>query len=152
MASKITVNQIKKLRDSTGAGMMEVKKALTEAGGSQAKAKELILKWGVAKADKRSDKEANEGQIYSYVHPGGRVGALVKVACETDFVANSSDFQTLCKELSLQVASMNPKDVKDLLAQSYIRDPKKKIDDLVKETAAKVKEKIEVSQIVRLSL
>lgn len=149
---KVTITEIKKLREATGAGIVDVKKALVQAKGNSQKAKKLLTKWGVKKADKRKNKKTSEGLVEAYVHSGGRVGAMVMVKCETDFVANSDDFVSLCKELSLQVAAMNPKNVKELLAQDYIRDPKKKIDDLVKETAAKVKEKIVVDQIVRLSL
>ena len=144
----VKLNDIKKLRSETHAGVMEAKKALIEAKGDQDRAKTLLNKWGMAKAAEREGKEAAEGLVYSYIHPGGRAGAMVKLACETDFVARSSEFVNLAKELSLQVASMNPKSVKELLAQAYIRDPKKKMEDLIKEVAAKVKEKVELKEAV----
>jgi len=150
--TKVTSKEIKRLREATGAGIMEVKKALEEAKGSEKQAKQILKKKGLEKLKKRADKATAEGQVYAYVHAGGRVGALVMVKCETDFVAKSEEFQNLCKELAMQVASMEPKDVKELLKQDYIRDPKKKVGDLVKETAAKVKENVVVEKIVRLSL
>jgi len=150
--SQVTMKDIKNLRDKTGAGIMEVKKALEEAKGDEKKAKEILKKQGLAKVAKRADKATGEGQIYSYIHNGGRVGAMVEVRCETDFVARGNDFQSLCKELAMQAVSMNPKDVKDLLKQDYIRDSSKKMGDLVKETAAKVKENITVKQMARMEL
>ena len=149
--SKVTAKQVKSLRNETGAGILAVKNALEEAKGNDTKAKEILKKKGLEKVSKRGDKEANEGQVYTYSH-GGRMGAMVKVNCETDFVANSDEFVTLAKELAMQVASMDPKDVKELMSQAYIRDSKKKIEDLVNEVAAKVKEKVEVTEIARMSL
>jgi len=150
--TKVTMKDIKNLRDKTGAGIMEVKKALEEGKGDEKKAKQILKKQGLAKVAKRVDKATGEGQIYAYIHNGGRVGAMVEVRCETDFVARGNDFQLLCKELAMQAVSMNPKDVKDLLKQDYIRDSSKKMGDLVKETAAKVKENITVKQMARMEL
>jgi len=150
--TKIDLSQVKKLREETGLGIMEVKKALVEAKGDVKKAKEVLRKSGLKKLAKRDDKETGEGQVYSYVHAGGSMGALVKVLCETDFVANSEGFVNLCKELAMQAASMKPKDVSELLEQSYIRDPKKKIKDLVEEAAITFKEKVVVADIARLEL
>lgn len=92
------------------------------------------------------------GQVYAYIHSGGRIGAMVKVLCETDFMGRSEEFMALCKEIAMQVASMEPKNIKVLLKQAYIRDPKKTIADLINEAAAKCKEKIVIKEIVRLSL
>ncbi len=150
--TKIAAKEIKALRDKTGAGIMEVKKALEEAAGDAQKAKDILKKKGVEKLKKRSGKETNEGHVFSYVHAGGKVASLVKLVCETDFVARGEEFQKLGKELSMQVAGMDPKDVKDLLDQAYIRDPKRKVKELVEEVAVKVKEKVEVGQIARLSV
>ncbi|MEK7513783.1 MAG: hypothetical protein AAB430_00585 [Patescibacteria group bacterium] len=94
----------------------------------------------------------SEGQVYAYIHNGGRVGAMVKVLCETDFMGRSEEFTALCKELAMQVASMKPKNVKELLKQTYIRDSKRTVKDLVVQAAAKFKEKIRVSEIARISL
>jgi elongation factor Ts len=150
--TKVTAKEVKQLRQATGAGIMAVKKALEEAKGNKKKAREILKKKGLEKLKKRAGKATGEGQVYSYIHAGGRVGAMVMVKCETDFVARSQEFETLCKELAMQVASMKPKNVKELLKQDYIRDPKKKVGDLVKEMAAKVKENVLVEKIVRLSL
>jgi len=149
---KVSVATIKKLRQDTGAGMMEIKSALEKAKGSVKTAKDILKKQGLAKAAKRADKKTNEGQVFSYVHNGGRVGAMVEVRCETDFVARSKVFQHLGKELAMQIASMNPKDVKALLKQDYIRDSGKKIADLVKEAAVKVKENVVVAGMSRMEL
>ncbi|MFH1280705.1 MAG: elongation factor Ts [Candidatus Beckwithbacteria bacterium] len=148
--SKISLQEVKKLRKETGLGIMEVKKALTQAKGDVRKAKELLKKSGLEKLAKRGNKETGEGKVYAYVHAGGAVGALVKVLCETDFVANSDGFVNLCKELAMQVASMKPKNVKELLAQKYIRNPKKSIKDLVEEAGITFKEKVVIGDIARL--
>ena len=103
----ISAGQVKELRERTGVGMMECKKALTEAGGDVEKAIEQLRKSGVAKAAKKAGREASEGVIDAYIHPGGRVGVLIEVNCETDFVARTEDFQTLVKNLAMQVAAMN---------------------------------------------
>lgn len=151
MPTKVDLKTIKTLRDETGAGIMEVKQALEATKGNLTKAKEWLKKQGASKTAKRADKEANEGQVFGYVH-NGRVGAMVKINCETDFVGNSAEFQKLGKEIAMQIASMGPKNVAELLKQSYIRDAKVKIDDLVKELGIKVKEKITISEIARISL
>ena len=152
MVKPVDLNQIKTLREATGVGIMEAKKALTEAGGEVKKATELLKKWGAEKLAGRQDKETKEGQVFAYVHSGGRIGALVEVNCETDFVARSAEFQTLGKELALQVASMEPKTVKGLLKQTYIRDSSKKVTDLIAELAVKVKEKIIISAFDRFAI
>lgn len=149
---KISIEMIKKLREETGAGVMEVKKALEESAGDRKKALDWIKKKGLAKVEKRADKEARQGRISSYVHHGGRVASMVEIACETDFVGKTEEFGKLGQEISMQVASMNPKDVKSLLIQEYIRDPKKKISDLVSEVASKTGEKIELKRFVRYQL
>jgi len=149
---KVTAQQIRRLREETGAGMMAIKSALEKAKGKAAKAKEILKKQGLEKIAKRDEKQASEGQVYAYTHAGNRVAAVVKVNCETDFVANSDEFSQLVKELALQIASMEPKNIKELLKQAYIRDPKRKIQDLVDEVAAKVKEKVVVTEIARISL
>lgn len=149
---KITAKQIKTLRDKTSAGIMEVRSALEEALGNEKKAIEILKIKGTEKLKKRDSKETNEGQVFSYVHAGGRMASLVKIGCETDFVARGEEFQKLGRELAMQVASMEPKDVKELLSQAYIRDPKRKVKELVEEVAIKVKEKVVVSEIARLSV
>ncbi len=105
----ITAEAVKKLREKTGAGMMDCKKALEASNGDFDKAIEFLRKKGAAIAQKRSDKTADQGVIESYIHTGGRVGTLVELNCETDFVAKTPDFQRLAKDLAMQVAAMSPK-------------------------------------------
>ncbi len=151
MAVKINLDQIKALREETGAGIMEAKKALVTAKGDNTKAKKILEKLGAEKIAKR-DAATNEGQVFTYVHHDGKLGALVKITCETDFVANSREFQALGKEVAMQVASMEAKNVEELLKQDYIRDTTKTIAQLVDEAAVKVKEKLTVTEVVRLKV
>ena len=104
----ITADQVKQLREMTGAGMMECKKALAETGGDLEKAVDALRKSGAAKAEKRSGRTANEGRVDAYIHPGNRVGVLVEVNCETDFVARTDEFQRLVRDLAVQVAGLAP--------------------------------------------
>jgi elongation factor Ts len=106
--AEITANAVKALREKTGAGMMECKKALTEAAGDETKAIEILRKLGVASAEKRSGRVAAEGAVGSYIHMGGKVGVLVEVNCETDFVARGEDFQTFVKDIAMHIAAMDP--------------------------------------------
>ena len=108
----ITAGQVKELREKTGAGMMECKAALTEADGDQDKAVELLRKKGLASAAKRAGRATSNGVVGSYIHMGGKVGVLVEVNCETDFVARTDDFQTLVKELALHIAASDPRYVR----------------------------------------
>lgn len=104
----ISASQVSELRARTGAGMMDCKKALTEAGGDLDAAVDFLRKAGIAKAEKKAGREAGEGLVWSYIHPGNRVGVLIEVNCETDFVARTSDFQTLVNDLAMQVAAASP--------------------------------------------
>ncbi len=104
----ITAAMVKQLRDKTGAGMMDCKKALQEAEGDFDKAVEILRKKGIAKAAKRAGREANEGVVTAYIHPGSKLGVLVEINCETDFVANTDDFQTFAKNIAMHIAASNP--------------------------------------------
>lgn len=148
----ISTDLIKELREKTSAGVMDCKKALEDAKGDIEKAAEILRKRGIEKADKKSERETLQGLVEGYIHSNGKIGALVEVACETDFVARTEDFKALCHEIAMQVASMDPKDVPDLLKQEYIRDNTKTISDLIKETIAKLGENIVVRKIARMSL
>lgn len=147
-----TIDGIKKLRTETGAGVMDVKKALEDAGGDVEKAKKLLQEQGVAKAAKKSDREAAEGLVASYIHNNGKIGAIVEVFCETDFVARTDDFQKLAHELAMQVTATDPQDADELLQQDYIREPSKTVQDLVNEVIAKVGENIRVGRFVRFQI
>ncbi len=143
------INQIKKLREETGAGVMSCKKAIDQAKGDYQKAKQLIKKWGLLKAKEKSEGSANVGYITSYVHQDSRIGVLVELWCQTDFVARNSMFQKLAHEIALQIAAMNPKDLDELLEQQYIRDPSKTIEELINENIAVLKEKIRIGRFCR---
>jgi elongation factor Ts len=144
------MDAIKKLREESGAGIMDVKKALTESQGDVKKAKEWLKKKGLQLADKKADRETGVGQVFSYVHFNGKIGSLVKIACETDFVAKTDDFQKLGKEVAMQIASTDPQSVDELLGQDYLRDPSKTVEQLVKEVSGKTGENVRVAAIMRL--
>jgi elongation factor Ts len=163
----ISLDDVKKLREETGAGMLETKKALEEAGGDFKKAKDVLNERGFAAATKRSDRETAEGLVQSYIHHNGRVGALVEVNCESDFVARTDDFKELVSAIALQVAGTSPKYVdKDempadseddpkavvLMMQPFLRDESKTIEDLLKETIAKTGENIRIKRFARFEL
>ena len=192
-----TAKDVQELRQRTGAGMMECKRALEEAKGDIEKAAEALRTKGIAKADKRVGKTTSEGLIQSYIHHNGKVGVMLEINCETDFVARTDDFKTLAREIALHIASMAPlaidktgvpaeavekerrifeeqarqsgkpaqiiakmvegkvesyyKDVA-LLSQAWVKEPKKTVGDLVKETSAKVGEHIQIKRFVRYQL
>lgn len=147
----IDVNLIKELRKKTGAGVADCREALEESAGDIKKAEEFLSKKGFEKAAKKSDRETNSGLIESYIHQG-RVGAMVEVLCETDFVARTDEFKNLAHEIAMQIASMNPKDEKTLLKQEYIRDPQITIADLIKQTIAKLGENITLGRFSRVEI
>ena len=147
-----TIDQIKKLRELTGISISECKKALEAAGDDMEKAKALLKEWGKEVAEKKQERAVGEGLVASYVHTTGKVGSLVLVRCETDFVARSADFQHLCHELALQVASMEADSADDLLRQEYIKDPAKTVKEFVGEYVAKIGENIVVEKFARFSL
>jgi len=104
----ISAGLVKELREKSGAGMMDCKGALVEAGGDMDKAMEILRKKGIAKAAKRSERAANEGNIEAYIHPGSKLGVLVEVNCETDFVANTDEFKRLTRDIAMQIAASSP--------------------------------------------
>lgn len=163
----ITTADIKALRDSTGAGIMDSKRALEEAGGDIERAQDILREKGVASAAKKVDRETEQGVIECYIHSGGRIGAMVEVNCETDFVARTEDFKALAHDIAMQVAAMNPgfiaeseipegEDVNPqescLLQQPFIKDPGMTIDELIKELIGKLGENIRIRRFSRFSL
>ena len=195
--TKISAKDVKRLRDMTGAGMMDCKRALSETEGDLDKAVDRLRAKGAAKAAKRAEKSANEGTIGSYVHFDNRTAVIVELNCETDFVANTDDFRTLAKDLALHVASMAPlavsadeipaevierersvylEQVKQegkpeeiaekivegklnkffkqstLMAQPFVKDSDKTIEDLITEVSARTGEKIEVARFYRIKI
>lgn len=147
----ITIDQIKQLREETGVSVIECKKALVEAKGNDRKAKEILKKWGSQLAGKKIKRETEEGIIESYIHPGKKIGVMVELHCESDFVARSQNFQELAHELCLQIAAMDPKKT-SLMRQPWIRDEAKTIRDLVQEYVAKLGENIIIKRFIRYEL
>ena len=148
----VSLDQLKRLRAETSAGVSDCRQALEDAKGDYAAAKKLLIERGVEKAAKKKDREVKSGLIESYIHANGKVGVLLELACETDFVARTDDFKKLAHEICLQVAAMNPKTVKDLTGSAYIRDAAVTIEVLIKQTIAKVGENITVVRFHRMSL
>ncbi len=164
---QVTTAAIKELREKTGAGVIACKKALLEAEGDLERATRILNELGVALARKKAQRAADQGIIEAYVHPGGRIAALVEVNCESDFVARTSEFRELAHDLAMQIAAMSPQCVSPedlpkeadidvttscLLQQPFIKDPSKTIQDIVTETIAKTGENIKVSRFVRFEL
>lgn len=163
----VTAEDVKRLREETGAGVMDAKRALDEAGGNFAQAKEILREKGVAAAAKRSERETSQGIVEAYIHGQGRIGALVDLRCETDFVARTDTFKALAKDVAMQVAAMsplalNPEDVpadapgeaKDnaLLTQTFIKDGSKTVGDLIKAAIAQTGENIRIAKFARFEL
>lgn len=142
----ITASMVKELRESTGAGMMDCKKALTEAGGDMAKAVDILREKGLSQAAKKAGRIAAEGAVVSHVSDDGKVGVIVEVNCETDFVGHNEGFQTLARAIASQTAEAAPADMDALLASSI---DGKTVKDLVTEAVAKIGENISVRRFVR---
>ncbi|HYK99414.1 MAG TPA: translation elongation factor Ts [Candidatus Acidoferrales bacterium] len=149
---KIDPKEIQRLREETNAGVMDCKRALEDTQGDYNKAKDLLKERGLEKAAKKEGRVAKEGVVASYIHAGGRVGALVEIASETDFVARGEEFQKLAREVAMQVAAMSPANLDELLAQAYIRDASKTIKDLVSDLAMKTGENVSVRRFQRFAL
>ena len=162
---QVTVDQIKELREMTGAGLMDCKKALTGANGDFDAAKAVLKERGFAMAQKKSSRALGSGLVEAYMHAGGRIGAMVEVNCETDFVARTDDFKTLAHDIAMQVAATapayltteeasgdeNPEEV-CLLSQPFIKDPQKSVQDIIVEVIAKVGENIGVTRFSRFEI
>jgi len=149
MPKKIDTALIRKLRDESGAPVIRVKKVLEGVMGNEKKALEILTKEGFEKADKREGRETSQGVVKVYSHHSGKVASVVELLCETDFVARNELFVSLANDLTLQVASMGEK---DLMKQAFIKDPSKKIEDLVKEVIVKTGENIRVGRVIRVEL
>ncbi len=164
---EISATTIKELRGRTSAGIMDCKRALEEAGGDLDKAADILAKQGIASAVKKATRSTEEGIVESYIHSGGRIGVLVEVNCETDFVARTPDFKELAHDLAMQIAAMSPEYVDSadvpqgedadsqeivLMKQPFIKDPTKSIADLVNEGIGRLGENIRVRRFTRFSL
>jgi len=194
---EVSANAVKELREKTGAGMMDCKKALAETGGDVQKAIDHLRQKGLAAAAKKADRVATDGAVGAYVHPGGKIGVLVEINCETDFVARTSEFQSLLKDIAMQVAAANPRYLRReevpaaeldkekeiyrqqaletgkpekvvdkivegklerfyseacLLEQAFIKDPDKKVTDIVNESIGRLGENIQIRRFSRYHL
>jgi elongation factor Ts len=165
-----SAEDIKSLREETGCGVIDCKKALEESQGNRDKAKELLRKRGLEMALKKSDREAKEGRVEAYIHNGNKIGVVVEVNCETDFVARSEDFIKFSKDLAMHIAAMSPKYIKKedvpaevlakepdtkqycLLQQAFVRDASKSIQDYLNELVAKIGENIRIGRFVRFKV
>jgi elongation factor Ts len=173
--TEISAQMVKELRERTGAGIKECKDILSQTGGDMNKAIEALREKGLKVSDKVAGREAREGRIEVYIHPGARMAALVELDCETDFVARTEDFIALSKEIALHIAAMNPRylNVEDvpaaeveasgmkpdkyfeenvLLKQPFVRDPSQTIEDRIKAAVAKLRENIVVRRYVRYEI
>lgn len=194
---EVNASAVKELREKTGAGIMDCKKALAETGGSLDKAVDYLRQKGLAAAAKRADRVAADGAVGAYVHPGGKIGVLVEINCETDFVARTAEFQSLLKDIAMQIAAANPRFVRRedvpaeeaekektiyrqqalesgkpekvvekivegkmdrfysevcLLEQPFIKEPERKVSDIVNDAAARLRENIQVRRFARYNL
>jgi elongation factor Ts len=147
----IDINLIKQLREETGAGIADCRTALEETKGNLEEAKKVLHQKGLDKAGGKSDRETGAGLVEAYSH-NGKIGVLVQVQCETDFVAKTDDFKKLAHDLALQIASMAPADTEELMKQEYIRDTSMTIEDLVKTAISKLGENIKVASFSRITL
>lgn len=147
----ISVEQIKQLREETGGGIADCREALEESQGDIDKAKEILKKKGLDKASTKAEREVKAGIVETYSH-GGRVGVLMELLCETDFVAKTEEFKNLAHELALQIASMKPASVEELLKQEYIRDTSVTVEDLVRGVVTKIGENIQIGKFYRIAL
>jgi len=194
---EISASAVKELREKTGAGMMDCKKALGESGGDVQKAVDYLRQKGLAAAAKKAERVAADGTVGAYVHPGGKIGVLVEINCETDFVARTPEFQMLVKDIAMQTAAANPQYVRReevlaahlekekniyrqqaletgkpekvvekivdgklerfysevcLLEQAFIKDPDKKVADVINDAIARLGENIQVRRFARFHL
>jgi len=164
---EISTEMVKELRGQSGAGVMECRDALLEVEGDVAKALQILKEKGLLKAEKKAERATTQGLIEAYIHTGGRIGAMVEVNCETDFVARTDEFKELAHNLAMQVAALSPQfiakeevpegaDIEPqaacLLLQPYIKNPDKTVRDVIVETIARVGENIKVSRFARFEL
>ena len=159
--AEITVGDIKKLRGLTGSGILDCRNALEEADGDSTKAQAILREKGLASVAKKATRTAAEGVVESYIHNGSRVGVLLELNCETDFVARTDEFRTLAHDIAMHVAAMDPETVSSedgqdsetsLLGQPFVKDPSKTIQDLVNDNIAKLGENVQIRRFTRFAL
>jgi len=152
MDNKKIIELVKKIRIETGLGIMEIKAALEEANGDEKKAKDILKEKGFKKAESKAERETHQGRVATYTHTTGKIGVMVELLCETDFVAKHEDFLAVTKDICLQIAAMNPESVDVLLKQEFVKDPSKTIEEMVKGLVAKFGENIQVGKMARFEI
>jgi len=146
------IETVKKIRNETGLSIAEIKAAVEQAQGDEEKAKKILKDLGLKKVEKRAEKETHQGVVATYTHNTGKIGVMVELLCETDFVAKNEEFVAVAKDICLQVAAMNPKNVKELEKMEFIKDPSKKIADLTAGLVAKFGENIKIGRFERFEI
>jgi elongation factor Ts len=149
---KIMKDLIVKLRGETGAGLLEVKKALDNTGGNYEAAKASLVAAGAIKAGSKSERETNEGLIVSYIHPTGKVGAFLSLSCETDFVAKNDIFKKLAGDIALHICASDATDIASLLAEGFIKDESGTVDSLISQAIVKLGENIVIKQFIKFEI
>ena len=149
---EINAKTVKELRDKTGCGMMECKKALTECNGDIEKSVNWLRERGIAKAVSKAERETKEGKIYSLIQPCSKLGVMLEVNCETDFVARTDKFTELCHDLASHISDMNPADVNALLEQKFSKNSSKTVSEMIAESIATIGENIQIARFIRIHL
>ena len=149
---QVPIEKVKKLREKTSISIMDCKEALEDTNGDIEKALKILKKKGADILAKKKGRKTQEGLVGAYLHQDGKVAAMVKVSCESDFVARNEEFRNFAHELAMQIAAMAPSNIKELLVQPYIKDVKKTIKDLLEETVAKLGENIKIEDFVRFEI
>lgn len=148
----VDLTLLKKLREETSASISDCRRALEESDGHFDKALQWLQKRAAEKAEKKANRETGEGIVESYIHQNGKMGVLVQLLCETDFVARTDEFKKLAHDIAMQVAAMNPKDVDELLKQEYIKDNSMTIEEMTKQVIGKLGENITIKGFARLEI
>lgn len=152
METNKIIELVKKIRQETGLGIMEIKSAVEEASGDEAKAKQILKEKGFKKAESKTERETHQGRVATYTHSTGKIGVMVELQCETDFVAKHEDFVGLTKDICLQIAAMNPETVDDLIKQEFIKDSSKTIEEMIKTLVAKFGENMKLTRFARFEI
>lgn len=152
MRNMFKIDDLKKIRKLTGASVDAIRSVLEEADGKIERALELLKDRGAVVAAKKAERRTGEGIIASYIHTDGKIGVLLKLLCETDFVARTEQFKELGRELAMQIAAMDPANIDELFSQEYVRNQNQTVDELVKEYIAKLGENIKVGEFCRFEI
>jgi elongation factor Ts len=152
MDNKQIIELVKKIRNETGLGIMEIKAALEESEGDEKKAKEILKAKGLKKAETKTERETHQGRVATYTHTTGKIGVMVELLCETDFVAKHEDFVNLTKDICLQIAAMNPENVEELLKQEFIKDASMTIEEKIKGLVVKFGENMKLTRFARFEI